>query len=78
MCSELVTGYDDFGKVIFLQSNCIHARRAGDCAIEVTCAACAEDPAAGRQNDNRPGRFDAVVRSLLDFPPDGSGVYPPR
>lgn len=77
-CSELVTGVDDFGKVIFLQSSCERAYNRRDIASEEICPSCARHLSVCRQNDNGKDKFDRLLSSLLEQSGPSSGSYRSR
>ncbi|GAB5376675.1 MAG: hypothetical protein AcusKO_31370 [Acuticoccus sp.] len=77
-CSELVTGVDDFGKVIFLQSNCERAYSRRERASEEFCPSCGQRLSVCQQNDNGKDKFNRLLSALLEQSGPSSGSYQSR
>jgi len=79
-CTELVTGFDDFGKVIFLQSRCDRGRGSDEGR---KCAHCGGLP---HKVDGRPRSalrttddgIQDILDELLEAPLHRTNVFPLR
>lgn len=81
-CTELVTGFDDFGKVIFLQSSCDRARSTGVPAKGSPCYNCHYRDGVSGQSSYRTteetSRFSDVLNAMLEAPYHQTNVFPLR
>lgn len=80
VCTELVTGFDDFGKVIFLYSHC--DRAAGGLTGKALCRHCENHrrpvEEATNVNEDDGNSFEDVLQSLLNMPLHQSHAFPLR
>lgn len=75
-CSELVTGYDDYGRIIFLQSQCRRMCTKHDQPKADLCSGCYHRlarfvPTSAREesaDDAASGSISQLVHALFDRP----------